>query len=124
MKYQCFSCNYLWTSRKNFGSPAKCPSCNSKKIKPFPIKPFPWQLQDASVKRRKGVELQTLKIHSDTTVKKFAELMGIRVSDLLVEFMKLGLVPNINQPIDIDAACLVAYDYGFKLEIIPVEEKI
>lgn len=123
MKYQCFSCNYLWTSRKNFGSPAKCPSCNSKNIKPYLC-----QLQDASiigpVESRKGVELQALKIHSDATVKKFAELIGIRVSDVLVEFMKLGWEPNIDQPIDIDAAYLVAYDYGFKLEVVPVEEKI
>ena len=32
MDYKCNSCKYLWTSRKSFGSPARCPSCNSKNI--------------------------------------------------------------------------------------------
>jgi len=31
-KYICNNCSYMWQTRKKFGSPAKCPSCNDKNI--------------------------------------------------------------------------------------------
>ena len=30
--YVCKNCNYGWTSRKKFGSPAFCPRCRSNSI--------------------------------------------------------------------------------------------
>ena len=32
-EYTCKECEYQWISRKDFGKPCKCPSCNSKNIK-------------------------------------------------------------------------------------------
>lgn len=33
-KFIC-ACGYMWTSRKSFGSPSRCPNCGSKSI--FPV---------------------------------------------------------------------------------------
>lgn len=66
---------------------------------------------------------KTLKIHEGTTVKEFAELISVKSSDVIKKFMELGYMPTINQPIDMDAALLVADNFGVKLEVSVVEEE-
>ncbi len=65
---------------------------------------------------------KTLKLSEGTTVKEFAELIGIKLSDVIKKFMELGYMPTINQPVDNDAALLVADGFGIKLEPSPIEE--
>jgi translation initiation factor IF-2 len=65
---------------------------------------------------------KTLKLSEGTTVKEFAELIGIKMSDVIKKFMELGYMPTINQPVDNDAALLVAEGFGIKLEPSPIEE--
>lgn len=59
---------------------------------------------------------KSIKIEEGTTVKEFAELIGQKVSDVIKKFMELGYMPTINQPVDIDAAQLVAESFGVKVE--------
>lgn len=67
---------------------------------------------------------KTLKLREGSTVKEFAELIGVKLSDVIKKFMELGYMPTINQPVDADAALLVADSFGIKLELSPIEEDI
>lgn len=67
---------------------------------------------------------KTLKIHEGMTVKEFAELISVKSSDVIKKFMELGYMPTINQPVDMDAALLVADHFGAKLEVAPMEEDV
>jgi translation initiation factor IF-2 len=62
-----------------------------------------------------------LKLQEGTTVKEFAEIISVKLSDVIKKFMDLGYMPTINQPVDPDAALLVADSFGVKLELSPVE---
>jgi translation initiation factor IF-2 len=65
---------------------------------------------------------KTLKLREGTTVKEFSELLGLKFSDVIKKFMELGYMPTINQPVDTDAALLVADSFGVKMELSSVEE--
>ncbi len=65
---------------------------------------------------------KTLKIQEGTTVKEFAELISVKLSDVIKKFMELGYMPTINQPVDTDAAFLIAENFGVKIELAPIEE--
>ncbi|MDW7997860.1 MAG: translation initiation factor IF-2 [Thermodesulfovibrio sp.] len=68
---------------------------------------------------------KSIKIEEGTTVKEFAELIGQKVSDVIKKFMELGYMPTINQPVDLDAAQLVAESFGVKVEFsLPQEVDI
>jgi translation initiation factor IF-2 len=63
-----------------------------------------------------------LKLQEGTTVKEFAELISVKLSDVIKKFMELGYMPTINQPVDTDAALLIAESFGAKVELAPIEE--
>lgn len=67
---------------------------------------------------------KTLKLQEGTTVKEFAELISVKLSDVIKKFMELGYMPTINQPVDTDAALLIAEQFGVKLELASIEEDI
>ncbi len=67
---------------------------------------------------------KTLKLHEGTTVKEFAELISVKSPDVIKKFMELGYMPTINQPVDMDAALLVADGFGVKLEVAAAEEDL
>jgi translation initiation factor IF-2 len=64
---------------------------------------------------------RVLKFQEGTTVKEFAELIGQKVSEVIKKFMELGYMPTINQPVDVDAAQIVAESFGIKIEPTHVE---
>ena len=55
-------------------------------------------------------------------MKEFAELISVKLSDVIKKFMELGYMPTINQPVDTDAALLIADGFGVKLELLAIEE--
>jgi translation initiation factor IF-2 len=65
---------------------------------------------------------KVIKLREGTTVKEFSELLGLKFSDVIKKFMELGYMPTINQPVDADAALLVAEGFGVKMELSSVEE--
>lgn len=65
---------------------------------------------------------KSIKIQEGTTVKEFAELIGQKVADVIKKFMELGYMPTINQPVDPDAAMLVAESFGVKVELAQAQE--
>lgn len=64
-----------------------------------------------------------LKFQEGTTVKEFAELIGQKLPEVIKKFMDLGHMPTINQPIDSDAAQIVAESFGLKIEPIHAESE-
>ncbi|MFH0930289.1 MAG: translation initiation factor IF-2 [Candidatus Moraniibacteriota bacterium] len=57
-----------------------------------------------------------IKIPSLVTVKKFAELLGVGISDAIKELMKNKILATINDEIDYDTAAVIASDLGFETE--------
>ncbi|MCX8070471.1 MAG: translation initiation factor IF-2 N-terminal domain-containing protein, partial [Thermodesulfovibrionales bacterium] len=64
---------------------------------------------------------KSIKMQEGTTVKEFAELLGIKISDVIKKFMELGYMATINQPIDMDAAVIVAESFGMKIDTVAAE---
>ncbi|WP_420263577.1 translation initiation factor IF-2 [Candidatus Magnetominusculus dajiuhuensis] len=75
------------------------------------------QLIPATVPRKK-----VMKIQEGTTVSEFAKAIGQKISEVIKKFMELGTMPTINQPIDIEAASIVAETFGVKIEVSEVED--
>ncbi len=66
---------------------------------------------------------RVIKFQEGTTVKEFADLIGQKVNDVIKKFMELGSMTTINQPLDADAAQIVAESFGVKLELVIVEDE-
>jgi translation initiation factor IF-2 len=66
---------------------------------------------------------RVLKFQEGTTVKELSELIGQKLNDVIKKFMELGYMPTINQPVDADAAQIVAESFGLKLEPMVVEDE-
>jgi translation initiation factor IF-2 len=62
--------------------------------------------------RRKSV-----KVTPRTTVKEFAELIGQRPADIVRKLMDMGQMLTFNQPMNMDAASMLAEESGIKIEI-------
>ncbi len=72
----------------------------------------------STVPRKKSIKLQ-----EGITVKEFAELIGVKLSEVIKRFMELGYMATANQPVDMDATELVADGFGIKVEVVGVEEE-
>jgi translation initiation factor IF-2 len=57
-----------------------------------------------------------VRIQSLVTVKKFAELLNMSVSEIIKELMKNKILATINDEIDYDTAAVIASDLGFETE--------
>lgn len=57
-----------------------------------------------------------VKIPSTVTVKKFSELLGLPVSQVITELLKNKILATINEEIDFDTASIIAQDLGFETE--------
>ena len=63
-----------------------------------------------------------IKILEGISVKEFAEAISFKHTDLMKKFIELGYMPNINQPVDLDAAQLVADSLGINIEVELVDD--
>ncbi len=64
---------------------------------------------------------KVVKIQEGCTIKEFAEVMGQKVGDVIKKLMAMGVMATQNQPMDMDAALLMAEEYGVKAEIASIE---
>lgn len=65
---------------------------------------------------------KSIKLEEGTTIKIFAETIGQKISDVIKKFMELGYMPTVNQPVDLDAAVLIADAFGIKVEVVTPEQ--
>jgi translation initiation factor IF-2 len=78
-------------------------------------------MPDASKPRRK-----VIKLYPGLTIKEFAELIGQKGGLIISRLMEMGTMATINQPIDLDAALLIAESFDLKAEVAarPTEEEL
>jgi len=86
------------------------------RLRPFSIEERKSQVQLVAPRKK------NLKLQEGSTVKEFAELISVKMSDVIKKFMELGYMPTINQPVDSEAALLIAESFGVKLELAAIEE--
>ncbi len=60
---------------------------------------------------------KVIKLTTGLTVKEFAELVGQRPADVMRRLMEMGQMLTLNQPINLDAANVLAEGYGVKAEV-------
>jgi translation initiation factor IF-2 len=61
---------------------------------------------------------KAIKLAAGLTVKEFSELVGQRPADVMRKLMDTGQMLTLNQPMNLDAAQLIAESYGIKTEIV------
>lgn len=62
-----------------------------------------------------------IKVEEAIKVSDLAKRMGIKAGELISKLVSLGMMVTINQSIDIDAATLVAAEFGYQIESVGVE---
>ena len=65
-----------------------------------------------------------LNIHEMTTVKELAEKMNIPPSKIIAHLMTSGIMANVNQVLDPEAATSLAQHFGFEVNAVSLEEEI
>lgn len=64
---------------------------------------------------------RVIKFQEGATVKEFAELIGQKAPEVIKKFMEFGIMTTINQPVEVDAAQIVAESFGVNIEPVHVE---
>lgn len=64
---------------------------------------------------------RVIKLSDAIQVGELAKRMGIKAGELIKKLFGLGMMATINQAIDIDAATLVAQDFGYEVERVGME---
>lgn len=59
---------------------------------------------------------KVVKLPKSVTVKKFSELLGLSLSDVMTELIKNKIMATINEEIDFETASIIAQDMGFEIE--------
>jgi len=67
---------------------------------------------------------KVLNIHEMTTVKELAEKMNIPPSKIIAHLMTSGIMANVNQVLDPEAATSLAQHFGFEVNTVSLEEEI
>ena len=62
-----------------------------------------------------------IKISESITVGELAKRMGTKANDLIRALMKMGLMATINHPLDVDAATLLATEFGYEIENVAID---
>ncbi len=67
---------------------------------------------------------QKLEIPSVLTVKDFAQILDLPVTQVISELIRNGVMASMNQKIDYDTAAIIAADLGFEATELSLEDKI
>ncbi len=59
---------------------------------------------------------KSVKLHAGLTVKDLADLLGVKVTQVIGQLMAMGTMATVNQSVELDAAVLVAEHFGVKAE--------
>ncbi len=64
-----------------------------------------------------------IKIDENIIISDLAKRMGIKVSELIMQLMKMGVMATVNQSIDFDTAVLLAAEFEYEVEKAVFEEE-
>jgi translation initiation factor IF-2 len=69
-------------------------------------------------------ELKPVRIVEGSTVKEFAEKLGIKPKDIVSLLLQRGVFATINQPLNDDVAVDLAHRFGYEVTFVPFEEMV
>jgi len=64
-----------------------------------------------------------IKVGESITVGELAKRMGIKSGEIIKQLLQMGVMANINYPIDYDSAVIVASEFGFEVERATMQEE-
>ncbi|RJR38394.1 MAG: translation initiation factor IF-2 [Desulfobacteraceae bacterium] len=64
-----------------------------------------------------------LRVPETVTLSDLAKAMGVKAAELIKKLMSMGVMANMNQPIDFETASLVGEEYGYELELDRFQEE-
>jgi translation initiation factor IF-2 len=64
-----------------------------------------------------------IKIFESISIGDLAHRMGVKVSEIIANLIKLGVMATVNQALDVETATLVASDFGYEVEQGITEEQ-
>ncbi len=76
-------------------------------------------METSSVSVAEGTKTRkkSIKIAEGISVKEYADRLGVKVQEVIMKLMGMGVMATINQPIDPDAAVLLAESMGITVEV-------
>src|SRR5687768_9306188 len=69
-------------------------------------------------------ELKSVRLIEGSTVKEFAEKLGIKPKDIVTLLLQRGVFATINQPLNDDVAVDLAHRFGYEVTFVPFEEMV
>jgi translation initiation factor IF-2 len=69
-------------------------------------------------------ELKPVRIVEGSTVKEFAEKLGIKPKDIVTLLLQRGVFATMNQPLNDDVAVDLAHRFGYEVTFVPFEEMV
>ncbi|MDQ2975024.1 MAG: translation initiation factor IF-2 [Acidobacteriota bacterium] len=69
-------------------------------------------------------ELKAVRIIEGSTVKEFAEKLGIKPKDIVTLLLQRGVFATINQPLNDDVAVDLGSRFGYEVTFVPFEEMV
>ena len=69
-------------------------------------------------------ELKPVRLVEGSTVKEFAEKLGIKPKDVVTLLLQRGVFATINQPLNDDVAVDLAHRFGYEVTFVPFEEMV
>ena len=69
-------------------------------------------------------ELKPVRVVEGSTVKEFAEKLGIKPKDVVTLLLQRGVFATINQPLNDDVAIDLAKRFGYEVTFVPFEEMV
>ncbi|HEV7744086.1 MAG TPA: translation initiation factor IF-2 [Pyrinomonadaceae bacterium] len=69
-------------------------------------------------------ELKSVRIVEGSTVKEFAEKLGIKPKDIVTLLLQRGVFATINQPLNDDVAIELGKRFGYDVTFVPFEEMV
>ncbi len=69
-------------------------------------------------------ELKTARLIEGSTVKEFAEKLGIKPKDVVSLLLQRGVFATINQPLNDDVAIELGQRFGYEVTFVPFEEMV
>jgi translation initiation factor IF-2 len=71
-----------------------------------------------------GSEVKSARLVEGSTVKEFAEKLGIKPKDIVTLLLQRGIFATINQPLNDDIAIDLGKRFGYEVSFVPFEEMV
>jgi len=85
-----------------------------------PLKILSPKKKTSVVEEKVKEKKKTIKIGEVIGVGELAKRLNVKATDLIKKLLELGMMVSINQTLDGETAAIVAHEYGYEPEIVPI----